>query len=265
MCLFKKIKRALKCKSGASIIFILGIMMFLMAIGVSTMAAGAANSGALMRQNEYNKILMLGKSVHDNIMFSLQADPGNEDLLGFQLADAMFQVFDAHDPSINPSNPMYVPPQLPTIDDMEIRINGVTLYHPNPTLSNTDDKIHISSVVFRFPVQDIIDSPAIEFDPIFDPILGEEEDDYYYTPDRVPRTVTINARMVVEVEITARDLRTNGIDRQIVSRAIYEYRNGRLSEIENVLGGVDDPDFLMSFEPDGFSVWELVSYEVIDV
>jgi hypothetical protein len=211
-----------------------------------------------MRQNEYSKILMLGKSVHDNIMFSLQADPENEDLLGYQLADAIFRVYDTHDPSINPSHPLYVPPQLPAIDDMVIRINGEVLYHTNPALSNTDDKIHISDVVFRFPVQDIIDSPAIEFDPIFDGVG-------YVTPERIPRTVTINARMVVEVEITARDLRTNGIDRQIVSRAIYEYRNGRLSEIENVLGGVDDPDFLMSFESDEFGVWELVSYEVIDV
>jgi len=248
MCLFKKIKRALKCKSGASIIFILGIMMFLMAIGVSTMAAGAANSGALMRQNEYNKILMLGKSVHDNIMFSLQADPGNEDLLGYQLVDAMFSVYDAHDPDIDPNDSAYLPPQLPAIEDMRIIVNGEVLYFPN--LPSTD-KIHISDVVFRFPVQDIIDSPAIEFEEIFDGVG-------YVTPDRIPRRVTLNARMVVEIEITARDLRAIANDRHIVSRAIYEYRNGRLSD-------VDEPGVMEFVDPDGFGIWELVSYEIIDV
>jgi len=248
MRLLNKIKKALKCKSGASIVFVLGIMMFLMAIGVSTMAAGAANSGALMRQNEYNKILMLGKSVHDNIMFSLQADPGNEDLLGFQLATAMFKTYDAYDPDIDPGHPLYVPPQLEPIDDMIIRINGEYLYFPNqPSL----DKIHISNVVFRFPIQDIVETPAIDFDPIFD---GTD----YYTPERVPRTATINARMVVDIEITARDLRLNGSDRHIVSRAVYEYKNGRLSDV--LEAGVMQFD-----EPDGFGIWELVSYEIIDV
>jgi len=217
-------------------------MMFLMAIGVSTMAAGAANSGALMRQNEYNKILMLGKSVHDNIMFSLQNDPGNEDLLGYQLARTIFEAYDTNEGDSDPDEP-----DVPTINDMIIRINGEELYPPNPPL----DMIYISNAAFRFPLsfkESILDSPAIEFDDIFDGVD-------YITPPPIPRTVTINARMVVEVEITSRDLRAIGENRQIVTRATYEYRNGRL---------IEDPSGDMNFDPDWYGEWRLVRYEIID-
>jgi len=257
---YKRIKSALKCKSGASIIFVLGIMMFLMAIGVSTMAAAASNAGALIKQNEYSRIKLLDKSIHDNIMFSLQADPGNTDLLGYQLAEAIFKAHDSKKNGLATTDPDYVPP-LDTITDMAIIINSddgaVYLYNPDPVAQRLD-KIHVNSVIFRFPVQEIVDSPEIEFDPIY---RDDGDGLILVTPPRIPRTVTINARMVVDVEITARDLRTAGNDRHITSRAVYEYRNGRLSE--NPFPG-EDGTYEMRFDIDGYGVWELVSYEIIE-
>ena len=249
MRLINKIIKALKCKSGASIIFVLGIMMFLMAIAVSVMAAGTSNAGALIRQNEYNKVLLLGKSMHDNIMFSLQADPENESLLGYQLAYAIFKVYDSDDADPGSGTTR---PRLGDIHDMKISLNsggGVrVLYDP---LDPSTDIINVSNVVLMFPVQDVIVSPAIEFEPVY-----LENGEYQEVP-RIPRTAAVNARMVVDVVIAARD-------RHITSRAVYEYKNGRLIEIENTSGGIDDPDYLMIFEPGGYGIWELVSYEIID-
>jgi len=248
MLLLKRLKKALKDKSGASIIFVLGIMMFLMAIGISVMAAGTANSGALMRQNEYSKVLLLSKSIHDNIMYSLQADPENETLLGYQLAFAIFSAFDMDDNVLNPGSDK----RLSDIHDMKITLSSggseFVLFQPGGI---STDIIHVSDVVFKFPVQDVVISPAIEFDPVYVDGAG------YQDVPKIPRTATVNARMVVDVVVAARD-------RHITSRAVYEYKNGRLIGIDNIYGNIDDPEFLMRFEPDGYGIWELVSYEIID-
>ena len=259
MQLLNKVKSALKCKSGASIIFVLGIMMFLMAIGVSTMAAGASNAGALMRQNEFSRIRLLDKSIHDNIMFSLQADPGNEDLLGYQLAYAIFKANELYDNEIDPNDPSYVPP-LEIIDDMAIIINsggdGEYLYDPDPGYVPSGT-IHVSNVAFIFSEPDIVTNPAIEFDLIlvYNPATDSYED---HTPDRIPESATMSTRMTVEITITARD-------RDITSRAIYEYRNGRFIEVDAIDSETGSPINVMVFDENGYGTWELVSYEVIDV
>jgi len=216
--------------------------MFLMAIGVSTMAAGASNAGALMRQNEYNRVLLLSKSVHDNMMFSLQAksdDPASyRTLLGYQLALA---VFNEYKPDII----------FRDITDIIISIDGDPIFDssvdPADTITNL---IRIGDITIKFPFIDIVDSPAVYFD------RGDDLEQ-----ERIkPRTATMNARMIVELDVTARD-------RKITSRATYEYTNGRLSD-EPLIGddvGAPDYEYIMRFEPDGFGEWNLVSYEVIDI
>ena len=254
MHLLNRIKKTLKCKSGASIIFVVGIMMFLMAIGVSTMAAGASNAGALQRQNEYNRILLLSKSVHDNIMYSLQANPEDDVLLGYQLAYALFSAYDMMMREVEDELDQEIDP-LPLkniINKIQIRIGEDLLFDANYP---STDMIHVSGVTFKFPVQDIVDSPAI--------MLYDSEDNIIEIIK--PRTATINARMVVEIEVTARDLRADSNDRRVLSRATYEYKNGRMIGIPVSDGLDEDPDYLMVYEPDGYGTWELVDYEIVDV
>jgi Tfp pilus assembly protein PilV len=89
--LTNNIRKTLKRTSGASLIFVLFIMLFLMSIGVSTLAAAFANSGYIMRQSDYSRVRLLYESVHENIMHSLQVNPEDDDYLGYQIAMAIFK------------------------------------------------------------------------------------------------------------------------------------------------------------------------------
>jgi len=229
---FKKVSKIIKCKSGASIIFILGIMMFLMAIGVSTMAAAFANIGYVTRQRDYSIVRILDESIHNNIMFSLQEDIKNENLLGWQLVRELFDVYDDEDREL-----------LTEIDDIVIIINGIDVNNNDAFNPGGRYKVDVS---FEFPFQNQI---FIESGPI------EAVEDLF---ERIPRTVDLSFEMLVIVEITVRDNRT------IASRAVYEFTGGKF--IENETDSEESPgsENSMIFLPDDFTEWSLIRYEVID-
>jgi len=218
----------MKCKSGASIIFILGIMMFLMVIGVSTMAAAYSNIGYVSRQRDYGVIRILDESIHNNIMFSLQEDITNKNLLGWQLVQELFDAYDDTNRSL-----------ITGISDAIISIDGSDI-NSNDTL-NPGGRYKVD-VKFEFPFQNQIFK---ESGPV------EAVDDLF---ERIPRIVSLSFEMLVVVEISVKD-------RTITSRAVYEFTGGKFIEEP---GEDPGPDNNMIFIPDDFTVWRLVRYEVID-
>jgi len=72
-----KFLKIIKSKSGASLMFVLGLMMLLLAIGVSVLTAASANYIMPLRQREHSRLLILEESVHKNIMHSLQTPGAN--------------------------------------------------------------------------------------------------------------------------------------------------------------------------------------------
>ena len=260
MRLKNRITLILKSASGASILFVLGIMMFLMAIGVSTLVAASANAGFLIKQRDYSKVQMLDRSVHDNIMYSLSIDPELDNTsLAYQLA---WDVFEAK--ALNPATGR--------LDDVDLRIeiDGVDIHNPN-------NIIHVESITLSFPGQIVDIKGPIPGVPPRDPVYGPDPDGSGETVlldpgfpgiPRIPRTASESAIMFVEVVINARIV--NGRARTITSRAVYEYPIGRLSDLDESIDAQKyDPDpnpnkYPMQYLPGEYGKWSLLSYEIID-
>jgi len=266
------------CKSGASLLFVLGIMLFLMAIGISTMAAASANQIFIMKQNEFNEILALDKSIQENIMFSLQAEPDNpllrEDYLGYHFAMYIFNEFEKYTPPPSTDPDTIGPASISSQDgEFDIQIDG------QPVIAAGNNRIDWN-IAFSFPFF-FKDSLITVRDP--EPSFPMSENTE--TNKRVPRTATMSARMEVTVEVIMRQGTAD--ERRITSVAVYEYSGGILSDEVpgeapdgNQWGGGDVyPDVPMNFVParpavpgdpgtpafpGGYGTWELVRYEVID-
>ena len=261
-----KMKKTLDNKSGASLIFVLGVMLFLMAIGISTMAAAAANSVFIIRQNEYNEVMVLDKSIHENIMFSLQQQPDNSDdrenYLGYHFARYMLSEYKDNKDKPTPIN---------GANDFVISLDGANI-------STLDNRINVV-VTFDFPFL-FTDSFTIN-----GPVPAFPEDDPVF--ERVPTIITMSAMMEVRVDIILRE-GTND-ERIISSVAVYEYSGGVLSDDLDgdhefdTTGDVfwDDMEFIPSIpaipgdpgDPEdtgtpgtlgGYGEWRLARYEVID-
>jgi hypothetical protein len=243
-------------------IFVLGIMLFLLAIGVSTMAAAFANAGYIMRQTYFSRARMLHESIHENIMYSLQADPEDEDLLGYMLTMAIFRANDPADPDfVLPSSPGEPNPGFADITDMQITLDGISL-------ADFGGRITLESITITFPNQlvSITEAvPAIAQDP-----PGATGDNIItHARPREPRTATVNASMIVEVTVRS-------VGRSITSIAVFEYTGGRLTDDpDGANSGVTaDLSFEMVFEkpalfsgPDdrgGYGRWRMVRHEFID-
>ena len=251
-----RIKRVIGSKSGASLVFVLGIMLFLMAIGVSTMAAAAANSGYVFRQSDYSRVRILDESIHDNIMFSLQHEPESPTQLGYQIAQFIFEEFEKFqdDPPLDP-DPERLYDILPIELDLSITDIEIEDNQPVSSLSIT------LSFPFLFDENLIVVNEAIE--PVYD------DDDDIIDPGVPNKTATMSAIMVVTVEIRLR-VGFAG-ERTVTSRAVYNFKDGRLSD-ENSNGNGEEngngDDIGNDPMPGEMKVvtggWELVRYEVID-
>jgi hypothetical protein len=243
-------------------------MMFLMAIGVSTMAAAAANAGYIIRQNDFNKIRLLQDSVHESIMFSLQNDPEEMNSLAYQLAMAIFNANDPDNPSYNPNGLEDITFGTYTetgSDSFRISIDGVPI-------ENLGGRVNVVGIKFTFHEQHIIIRDAVDY-ILQDPPGATGDGIITWEQDREPRTAIINAGMEVELAI-----RSGGAQGRVITTvSLYEFTGGRLT---------DDPDGLydkgvppgenpsMEFErpldpldPNdigGYGEWRLVRYEIID-
>ena len=161
MCLKNRILTVLKSKSGASILFVLGIMLFLLAVGSSVMAAASANHGSNARQNRYNAALVLNESIQRNIRYSLQST--DENTLASNLTRALYD---------NRNTPLSM---------FELNLTGVT------GLITTGDSRN-ATVTLNFPEQNVHSISAV-------PAMPELDE------PRRPTTAIVNSVLIVEVEV----------------------------------------------------------------
>jgi hypothetical protein len=228
MWLKNKIAPILKDKSGASLLFVLGVMMLLLSIGASVMAAASANIGSYIRQREFNQVRILGDSVHRSIRYSLGHDPENPDLMSQQIVMGLYE---AHDSGSG------------GLDDIELRIgqiNGVDVHDPS-------NLAWVEDIVLSFPSE----HQKIDLTPEVPEIPPQYDDDgTLLSPGApgIPKTAAVDTRMEVTIAVSTRN-------RSITTRAVYEYTGGVLSE---------DADELMRFLPGSFGIWRLVSYGNVD-
>jgi hypothetical protein len=232
-------------------------MMFLMAIGVSTLAAAFANAGFIMRQSDYSRVNLLHESIHDNIRHSLQISQPHTNSLGFQIVMAILQAND-------PEHPNFVPPPVsppgepdqpnPGLGNLNLAVSiGTSPTDTTPIpIADFGGLVTVRSITLSFPLQEVDIQPAIaEVYPYPNP-LPPGTDLITYPQPRVPRTAELkNASMIVEVEIRSGD-------RTITSRAEYAYSGGFFIE-ENSL--TTD----MIFEtPNGYGTWRMIGHEIVN-
>jgi len=220
-----KTKAVLKSKSGASLMFVLGIMLLLLAIAGSIMAAASANIGANVRQDRYNRAVLLTDSVHRSIKHSLEAMPNTEayidnefaNSLAFQIARAIYENADAPNDTV----------------ELNIDIAGV-------------DMSSVNSITLDITYQDIKFNGPIEAVPETNPPM-----------QRIPRTATISAQMnvCVVVEVDTASLRDT--PQLITTVASYELSGAVLSDT-NASGEIGEMIF------SDFGKWVLKSYEIIE-
>jgi len=232
MRLKSKITAILKDTSGVSLMLVLGIMMLLMAVGASVMAAASSNIGANIRQNQYNRAVVLADSVHRNIRYSLLTINTDGSFPDNSLAlELMMAIFNEGD-SLTGNDPL---------PEYEIDINVTGDAAGGGGLVNLSA---LRSVTLTFPFINVINS---------DPAIGIPELDI----EPVPGRVSASARMVVTVVI---GLETVGIlddIRLITTRAIYEYSGGIKTETTPPYG---DGAMVIT----DYGRWELVGYEIVD-
>jgi len=245
MRLNNKIAVIIKDKSGVSLIFVLGVMMFLLAIGASLLAAASANIGANVRQNEYNRVIVLGDSIHRSIMHSLQADPEDENSLANRLAWIVYET-----------------PDIVSQGSIELELDIDT-----PGNDDVPEYMTIS-ITLSFLFREVLTTQATEYVPEIPSFTDTDGITVEAVPavPGMPETASISADMLVTVVIEADGVIRDG-SRFITTQAVYEYRGGLLS---------DDPDgdyaanpnppavLPLYFATDGYGTWSMISYEIIE-
>ena len=227
----------LKSKSGVSLIFVLGIMMMLFAIGgavltgasssidigSSVMGAASANFGSNIRQNNYNSAVLLNDSIHKTIRYSLLDSTANDSLSRI-IPKLIYDNMDAIEQNQSTS----------PVQDLEFVLNLTGIVDGIIDPANY-------TVKMIFPVS--ANNPSIAEDGP----RGFREDMNDYPEDtkgnRRPYAVTINATIIfeVEVEITSPLLTGTG-NRFFTTQATYTYSNGVFwDKWNNNPGDVYDP------------------------
>jgi len=244
MRLKSKIAEILKDKSGVSLMFVLGIMMFLLAIGASLLAAASANIGANVRQNEYNRVIVLGDSIHRSIMHSLQADPEDENSLANRLAWIVYET-----------------PDIVSQGSIELELDFDT-----PGNDDIPDYMAIS-ITLSFLFREVIITPATEYVPEIPAFTDTDGIPVEAVPEvpGMPETAAISADMLVTVVIEADGIIRDG-SRFITSQAYYEYRGGLLTDDPdgNIATRPNPPASDLYFATDGYGTWSMISYEIIE-
>jgi len=233
--------------------FVLGIMLLLMAIGASVMAAASFNIGANMRQNEHNRLMILSDSVQKSLMSSLQDEPEKVTSLAFVLSNAIFE---------ENSKAVLGGEANPTIDDIELELTSAEIESAMP------NNMRVDKIVLSFLSVNVSDVPARAFTPA----IMDDDGTTVLVPaiDRVPRTATVRASISINVIVEADGLLRDG-SRLLTTRATYNYIGFFTDDPTGYYtdgSAGEAPDNLpMLLTPDGdgeYSKWNLVRYEIIE-
>jgi len=242
MRIIKKLSAILKNKSGASLLFVLGVMLLLMSMGASAMIAASSNVGSNLRQKQYNRAVILNDSIHRNIMHSLQ--PASAATFENSLASSLIMEIYKEYERVNSTTPGAL---IPDEIDLVMTLTGATI--------SVDNDIKLS-----FLYKDVKMAGPVDFIPE----VGE------FGIDRIPRTASINAQLTVTVSVeVASGMRFRVEDRIITSQATYELSGAVLTDDPDkkyMKTPEDDvPDNLtMELDPNGHGTWSLISYEIIE-
>jgi hypothetical protein len=227
--------RFIKDKSGAaSLIFVMGLALLMLSAGVIAVLSGSSSLGMTVNQYQHNRLLILDKSVQENVMYSLQSDAASEVHLSSQLASALYE---------------YNDPLLPTLGAGLGEIDVQSLVVGAEEYIGSTEAMTIKSIKFSFPVQNVVINPPIPAQykaEIIEPEEGvepatpgttgnleEPEIEYILIAERQPREIYIDAIMTVTIESTTGS-------KSIKTVTTYQYTGGYLS---------DDPEGLHSTEP----------------
>jgi len=241
MQVIKKISDKLKNKSGASLLFVLGVMLLLMSMGASAMIAASSNVGSNLRQKQYNIAILLNDSIHRNIMHSLQ--PTNAAAFENSLASSLIMEIYKEYERVNNTIP-----GLPIPKDINLEM----------TIS--DETINAKhDIVLSFIFKDVRIAGPSDYIPELE-------------IDRIPKTASIRAQMTVTVSVeVVSGMRFRTEDTRIITtQATYELSGAVLTDDpeEDFLDTMpDDPsiaDLTMEFDKNGHGSWSLISYEIIE-
>jgi hypothetical protein len=136
----KSIKRLLG-KKGESLVLVLILMFFFMIICVSVSAAAMSGIRYSGMQRDFNHAMLIERSIHDNIMYSLQADPESANTLGWQIINNI-RVTNGGQGDM---------PLTVTINDAEL----------NALVNDPNNRIRVHSVMLRLPEQQLIERGAV--------------------------------------------------------------------------------------------------------
>lgn len=246
MRVFKQANSIFKTKTGLSLLMVIGVMSLLFAISASVIVAAFAGLGYNARQNETNRIKVLSESIHRNIKFALENDPGNANSLNYQLIMSLFNTFEEDETPddvllgmfFDADTAAYNPP-------LNLQINNITLSWTNYDVKIIDPVPHVPPINFTEP--GFVNIPAV---------------------DRIPKTADISATLTVSVEIEAVNF-MGAANRVITTISTYEYNDGQLRDqyygFDNY---IDSPGevYTMSFGTTNqeYGKWSLLSYDTID-
>jgi hypothetical protein len=246
----RKLISALQDKSGASVIFVLAVMVFLMAIGVSVLvAATTTGMNSPIQQKEHDILLLMQDSVHRNIMYSLQADPTD---LSAQIVKLIYD-------EREDINELEIPITAKLDNGNHLDRTDVAFSFRNVNVAITDA---VPAVLTLIPDEWAYDDFNYPYVLTWKLSFEEEDNGYGKSDPRLPQTATVNAEMVVAVTVT----NENGF--VMSSEAVYRFTGGKFSDDPDgtLHYDNDDADFVgdMLFTDDGYGEWEMIGYAITE-
>jgi hypothetical protein len=260
---FNEIERILKDTSGASIVFVLGIMLLLLTVGTSAlMLAASVNNRLSNRQNEYIQVRLLDESIHKSVKYSLTYDPKAPDCLWvYLIQDVLYR-------TCNPEDEW-----MANLSNIPLKIGFETAAYDVLRNIIQEEDIEVTLSFLKITT-DPYPSVPMEYMPAsLDPTAGNIPYPDEHTARQL-KIYTINAQISVTVRISI-----NG--NVYTTVAIYDYTGGKFTDApdKELLfipeGEIDRSLYPMRFcyeegdegdlngdgVPDGFGVWRLISYE----
>jgi hypothetical protein len=240
----------LRDKTGGSLLFILGMMLLLMAIGVSALVAAGASAGAALNQNSFSQLNLHADSVIKTVMYGIQENDADE---GSRV--------DSAEPVIE--QPQTLGGQLVRAMYLNEDIDASL-----PAALNTallDGAIPVVLPITTEPIVVEFDFDVITTD--FQPAIFDDNDDGppFLLQDAVPKSATINARVKFEFRF---EQTAGQSERAVNYELVYELRNAEIV-MQEVYNGNFDPELIVA--PDSFIMvieepldWRVLSYEKMD-
>lgn len=225
-----KLRRCLHSKSGASLIFVLAIMMLLMAISLSALTAASAGVGIGVGKQSENQRELYSDSIQKTLMYSLQKgeslgiDSNDATTLGGQLMDVLYDKANA---ALGAGD---------TLGPFQLVLENLKL--DNETIA---DACHLTILVEpRVSIRETY----TESYPIFDADGNEIGSDTV----RYPQEATLAASVTLRADLSLRG-------KAVISAVQYEYSKGFLQ---------DDLSDATHMLIKNLGEWRFVSYDKLD-